>query len=202
MIQAICFDLDGVFFTEESFRRFKSTIAELSGEPELMDEVFHGEQMNLFKQGKISEEGYWDYVNSTLNLEKSIKDYKKLIQDAYEVNSEVEDYVKASKSAGYTTCICTNNFITRIEALNEKFNFLDLFDVGIISFQVGILKPNKEIFEELIRQTDIEANQIVYSDDNPGKLSGASELGIYTFVYENFEQFTKELNKLGVTITL
>ena len=39
MIKVICFDLDGVFFTKESFKIFKSKIAELTKHTDLIDEV-------------------------------------------------------------------------------------------------------------------------------------------------------------------
>ena len=60
------------------------------------------------------------------------------------------------------------------------------------------MKPDKEIFKALIRESNVEPQQIVYSDDSPEKLSGANELGIHTFVFENVDGFIKKLKEFEV----
>lgn len=124
----------------------------------------------------------------------------KLLRDSYEINPEVRDYVRKARLAGYKTCICTNNFVTRIRKLDRKFSFLADFDVQVFSYEVGVMKPDKAIFEELVVAAGVKAREIVYSDDDGGKLQGAVELGINAFVYENFNQFIDKLVSLGVKV--
>ena len=42
--------------------------------------------------------------------------------------------------------------------------------------------------------------EIVFADDNESRLVGAKELGINTFVYEDFDSFVKSLKELGVEV--
>ena len=73
-IKAICFDLDGVYFTPESFKKFKTAILELSQNKDLeeVNFVFHkSQEMVDFKLGQISEEAFWDFAKSKLGLNLS-----------------------------------------------------------------------------------------------------------------------------------
>jgi len=63
-----------------------------------------------------------------------------------------------------------------------------------------MLKPDKKIFLELVKQANVEPKELAYSDDGEDKIKGALEVGINAFVYKNFEQFKDELVKLGVKL--
>lgn len=134
MIKAICFDLDGVYFASEGMQAFARELGRLcNNEENASQAVFSSDEMKSFKQGKLTEEVYWDYVNDFLGLTLSLDEYKRLLAEKYEVNSEVEALVKNVRVKGYKTCICSNNFKTRISVLQEKFRFLDNFDTVVLS---------------------------------------------------------------------
>jgi HAD superfamily hydrolase (TIGR01509 family) len=200
MIKAICFDLDGVFFTKQSFKAFKNTIAELTSHPDLLDEVFHGSMMNDFKKNKITEDAYWDYVRNSLDISLANEEFSAIFENSYSIDQDIFDYILKIKEAGYKTCLCSNNFSTRIMALDKKFDFLKHFDVKVFSFDVGALKPDIKMFQTLAELSCVDGSEIVYSDDNKSKLEGAKNLGINTFVFENFPQFKNKLKSLGVCL--
>ena len=199
MIKAVCFDLDGVFFTEQSFRRFKCRLAEYTEHCHIIDEVFHGPMMAEFKTNAITEEVFWRYVRKTLEIRLTNEEIFKMLRKSYLINVEVESYVRKIRAAGYMTCLCSNNFKTRIRELEKKFSFLKHFDTKIFSYDIGVLKPNSKIFQALVRQCGVDASEIVYSDDSETNLAGARELGIQTFQFKNIIQFTHMLSSLGVT---
>lgn len=171
MIKAICFDLDGVYFTPESVMKFKQSIpTKVSSEK--VNHVFHRSQEIIdFKLGQISESEYWNYARKELELPNfSNKDFFDLLKDCYEINPEVKSYIKEIRSKGYKACACSNNFITRVRELDNKFGFLQDFDTKVFSYEVGFTKPDKEIFKDLIEKSGVDANEIVYSDDGEDKL--------------------------------
>lgn len=120
------------------------------------------------------------------------------MRESYEVNPAVEQLAKQLKQNGYQLAICSNNFLTRIRELDRKFSFLSLFDTVILSYEVGVLKPDKKIFEALIEECDCLPEEIIYSDDKAEKLLGAQELGIQTFVFTTFAEFVEDLRNKGV----
>ena len=201
MIHAICFDLDGVFFTEHSFPKFKRTVTEHTKHPQYVDTVFHGPMMNAFKKNTITEDEYWEYVRETLEMTLTNEELFRILSTSYSVNHEILEYVCTVKAAGYTTCVCSNNFVTRIRVLEQTFDFLKHFDVTIFSYDLGVLKPHIGIFRALVEQSGVDASAIVYSDDRASKLGGAKALGIHTFVFKHIEHFKQTLESLGVRIS-
>jgi len=200
MIKAICFDLDGVYFTKGSFIRFKEAIG-ISSTVEKTDFVFHkSTQIFDYKKGVMSENEFWDYVRLELDITYTNGEIFKMLRDSYTVDEKVVDVVKQIKKLGYKTCLCSNNFEARIKELNAKFDFLEDFDVQIFSYDVGATKPDKKIFEELVKSSGVKPNEILYSDDSPEKLEGAKELGINVFVYQSFDQFLETLKSFGVNL--
>jgi putative hydrolase of the HAD superfamily len=99
---------------------------------------------------------------------------------------------------GIKTCICTNNFPTRINALNQKFNFLSDFDIHVFSYEIGAIKPDSKIFQTLIDRSGCLPQEIVFADDKQGNVDAALSLGINAFLYTDFENFVSELKNLGV----
>lgn len=201
MIKAICFDLDGVYFTGAGKKAFHKALAELSGSEEKVSYVLYtSPEMRQFVTGKLSEDQLWDFVRNHLNIDLSNKEFEDLWIKEYEIDNEVRKVVLQAKEKGYITCVCSNNNPVRVRALEERFNFLRDFDVKIFSYEVGFVKPSIEIFQALIDKSEVRPNEIVYSDDKAERIEGGRKLGINVFVYENFEQFLSKLKEFGVNL--
>ncbi len=199
MIKVICFDLDGVYFLNGK-ENFIANLVKLGVAEDKAKEVFlKSDKMNKeYKTGLIGDEEYWQWAIKEWGLTMSVDEIIDLLISGYEINEKAADLAKQLLALGYKTSICSNNFPARINGLNKRFDFLKYFDVAVFSYEVRVLKPDKKIFQELIKRCLVEPSEIIYSDDDAGKLIGAQELGIKTFVYENFEQFCGEIKKLGV----
>jgi putative hydrolase of the HAD superfamily len=201
MIKAICFDLDGVYFLNGKSNFIKALVELGVSEDEAKRVFLKSDQMNKqYKLGKMTDEEYWSWALSEWKLNVSTKEIIDLLIKGYETNEPAVEYVKKVREAGYKTVICSNNFPERINGLQERFGFLNDFDVIVLSYEVGIDKPNKEIFQVLINKSGVQANEIFYSDDDETKMEGAKELGINTFLYTDFDAFIKHLVDLGVML--
>ena len=201
MIKAICFDLDGVYFTKEGKQAFFDALVGLSGSAEKVTHILYkSPEMLKFVTGKMSESEIWDFDREYLNINLSDQELENLWVKEYKIDEEVRATVLKVKERGYITCVCSNNNSIRIRALEKKFDFLKDFDVKVFSYQVGFAKPRAEIFQALIDKSGVKPQEIVYSDDNPERINGAKELGMNVFVYENFSQFLEKLKELGVDL--
>ncbi len=201
MVKVICFDLDGVYFLKGK-ENFIANLVKLGVSEEKAKEVFfQSDKMNKeYKAGLIGDREFWSWAIREWKLSMGPKEVINLMISGYEINQPAVELVRKLKSNGYKTAVCSNNFPARINGLNERFDFLKDFDVIVLSYKVGVLKPDRGIFEELIKKSNVKPEEIVYSDDSKDKLSGAESLGIKTFVYHNFSRFCRELKRLGVRI--
>lgn len=199
MIKAICFDLDGVYFLngKENFIRNLERLG--VSEAEARRVFLKSDEMNhQYKEGKMSDKKFWTWAAHEWKLPPNWEQLVTLLIEGYMVNEDAAAYVKEIRKKGYKTLICSNNFPARINGLQKQFGFLDDFDVKVFSYEVGVSKPDKKIFEELIKKSKVSADEIFYADDDETKLHGAKELGINTFVYSDWDGFVQHLEKLGV----
>lgn len=201
MIKAVVFDLDGVYFTQESIDAFIKNFPKKITDPDRMLYVLaKSDEMAKFKKGILSETDYWSYVQTEFGAKISLDEISQLYMDSYKVNPSVVDVVKKVRKLGIKTCICTNNYPTRINALDKKFNFLNDFDVQVFSYHVGAMKPDLKIFETLIEKSGCQPNEIIFADDKQSNVDAALSLGINAFLFTSFDKFILQLQQLGIAI--
>jgi putative hydrolase of the HAD superfamily len=151
-------------------------------------------------RGKIAYPEFWNALRAKTGITASDDELAaRWIRD-YEEDFRVKETVEKARAKGYKTCVCTNNNGIRLPALIKKYGLNDIFDCIVSSHEVGHTKPEREIFEALLNGLGVKPEELVYSDDNPDRLKGAQELGIEAFVFHDFGQFLKELEKRGVMI--
>ncbi len=84
--------------------------------------------------------------------------------------------------------------------VHAKYEFLDWFDPLIISGQVGLIKPDPQIFNLLLCQLDQDPEECVYIDDLESNIQAASKIGFSTILYQSPEQLQTQLHTLGVVL--
>ncbi len=201
-IKAICFDLDGVYFTPKGKNSFhQALITEYGASKEVVDELmYRSPEMAKLVRGQITATDFWNRVREITSIAAPDKELTERWVRDYEVDANVKSAVTKAKEKGYKTCVCTNNNAIRLPILVERFNLADDFDAIVSSHEIGQTKPNKEIFEALLKSVDVKPEELIYSDDNPDRLAGASALGINTFVFENFDQFKDKLKEFDINL--
>jgi HAD superfamily hydrolase (TIGR01509 family) len=201
MIKVICFDLDGVYFLNGK-TNFIKALGELGVTEEETIRVFlkSDEMNNQYKIGKMTDGEFWSWALKEWNLHVTTQDIMDLLIKGYETNPFVVEYVKKVKTAGYKTAICSSNFPARINGLQRRFGFLDDFDVIALSYEVGVNKPDKQLYKALITKSGVEPSEIFYSDDYEPATNTAKALGISTFLYTDFDAFITRLEGLGVRV--
>jgi putative hydrolase of the HAD superfamily len=108
------------------------------------------------------------------------------------------DAVAAARSAGVRTGLVSNSWG---EAGYDRSRFDELFDVLVISGEIGIRKPDPEIYALAAERLRREPERCVFVDDLPGNLKPARELGMATVLHRDAETTLAELEQhLGVSL--
>ena len=71
-----------------------------------------------------------------------------------------------------------------------------LLDDVILSFQVGIAKPDKEIFQLAANRLSVLPEECVFVDDIAHYCDGAREVGMEAIQYVNFEGFREQASRI------
>jgi putative hydrolase of the HAD superfamily len=72
------------------------------------------------------------------------------------------------------------------------------FDPLILSHEIGILKPDRRIYDILLQRLGLPPEECVFIDDQQPCLDTAAQLGMKTILYSSVQQLEEELKKMGI----
>ena len=100
------------------------------------------------------------------------------------------------KAAGYRLFVLSNMSKEYIEFL-RNMPVYQYFDSEIISCEVGLIKPEKEIYLLLLERFNLDPSQTMFIDDRKENVVAAAELGIVPFHFDrkNPEQSCKQIRE-------
>ena len=109
------------------------------------------------------------------------------------------DAVAAARAHGLKTGLLSNSW--GLDTYPRE-RFTDLFDVVVISAEVGMRKPDPAIFNLTVEKLGVEAQACVFVDDHPGHLKAAAAEGMTTVLHRSPAQTIAELEGLfGLALT-
>lgn len=84
------------------------------------------------------------------------------------------------------------------EWFKEQYN-INNFDKLYLSYEMHLLKPDKKIYIEMIKDLNTDASNIYFFDDNQENVSCAKELGInaYCVTGENIKDIFLKYNLIN-----
>jgi putative hydrolase of the HAD superfamily len=101
--------------------------------------------------------------------------------------------VRRARGAGIRTGLISNSWGTR---RYDRARLAELFDGVVISGDVGIRKPAREVYELGAQRVDLPPSACVFVDDLPFNLAPAAELGMATVHHVDAAQTIDELERL------
>ena len=108
------------------------------------------------------------------------------------------DAVAAARRAGVRTGLVSNSWG---EEGYDRTRFGELFDVLVISGEIGIRKPAPEIYALAAEKLGLEPERIVFVDDLAGNLKPARAIGMATVLHRDAAGTLAELEQhLGVSL--
>jgi 2-haloacid dehalogenase len=84
----------------------------------------------------------------------------------------------------------------------STFGWLALFDGIVVSGRVGLIKPDREIFEHLMQTYDLEPGDLFFIDDHEPNISAARSLGIRAHRFSDASRLRAELVEAGLLRTV
>jgi epoxide hydrolase-like predicted phosphatase len=101
--------------------------------------------------------------------------------------------VLVARRAGLKTALLSNSWGM---SGYPRDRFEELFDVVVISGEVGLRKPDPAIYELALHRLGLPAARCVFVDDYPGHLDPANSLGMTTVLHLSPEQTLARLTEL------
>jgi len=139
---------------------------------------------------------------------KLFPEYEKLIRMFYgrwkemlkgEI-SETVKILKKLKNQNYRLIALTNWGSETFPIALERFEFLKLFEGIVVSGQIKMLKPFKEIYEYTLSKYNLNPANCIFIDDRLSNVEGAIKCGINGIQFISPEKLITELKNIGIEI--
>ncbi|NVC95378.1 HAD family phosphatase [Vibrio natriegens] len=199
-IKNVVFDIGNVVVRWAPLEIVRLTFGNVESPEEKVKSIFQSETWLDLNKGIISEsEAKLQYQRllgfSELDCDRLfyyVKQTQILIYGSVEL-------IRRVKAAGYRVFALTDNVHEIVLYLKETYTFWNLFEGATVSAEVGLLKPQPDIYQSLLTQHSLEATQTVFIDDMPYNVEGAEAVGIAAIQFENAVQCEADLKSLGLT---
>ena len=196
-IRAVIFDLGGVLVRTED-RTSRANLAARLGltYDELSALIFDSQNAHQAMKGEITTEEHWDEIRKTLGL--SIAEFPQVPLefwggDTLDVN--LVNFLRGLRPQ-YKTSLLSNAWDDLRQMIEEVWEFADAFDEMIISAEVGLVKPDRLIYEKAVSDLGVKPAEAVFVDDFPENIEGAKAAGLEAIQFVSPDQALKDLQKL------
>jgi HAD superfamily hydrolase (TIGR01549 family) len=86
------------------------------------------------------------------------------------------------------------------EIVGQRFHLLDLFDFSVFSAEIGIAKPDPDIYLKVLEKIGVTAAEAVFIDDFEHNIDAAIKLGINGIHFKNRDQVLRELRLVLINL--
>ena len=109
------------------------------------------------------------------------------INDIFIPLSEVIDLLPIIKAAGHSLYYLSNMQKEIRDFLVSNHKYLELFDGGIFSCDVNVIKPSPKIYHHLLDKYQLDSKDCLFFDDMPVNVTAAEKEGIKGILFTTAE---------------
>lgn len=195
MIKAVLLDVDGVIIQGHE-GLFSDRLAKKQHIP--IDDV-----IKFFKQD------YKQCATGKADIKESLKKYLDLwkwdgtVEDLltfwYEdgnASQEVLNEITKLRNRGINVYIASDHTQFRANDIMKRMGMDQYFDGSFFSSEVGFMKEDLGYYDIVMKKLGLDANEVMFWDDQQGNVETALEAGIQAKLYDDLTRFQSELNSI------
>jgi len=186
MIKAIIFDCFGVL-TTDTWKDFVDSL------PPEADVQTARDFNRAYGAGVISRDEFMEGVQAATGRQP--REVERLLEHEITKNTKLLNYI-AELGTGYKIGLLSNIGTNWIRTTFLTAAEQNLFDTMVMSFEVGMTKPEPEMFTLICERLNVAPGETIMIDDMPSYIEGARLAGLKGVIYVDFGQFKRDLQAL------
>ena len=199
-IRLILSDFGGVICTFD-YRIFCERLAQRTGRTadQIYTAVFNGSLQGDFESGKLSGRAYHRAVMARLGADVTYEEFFPMYGDIFTEVPATCALLRRLRTR-YPLYLLSDTNEIHFGYVKQTVEVLQLFDEFVVSYEVGVLKPDPAIYQEALRRSGLPAEACVFFDDRQENVDGARRVGMHAFRFTSAEQCATDLETLRVVI--
>lgn len=197
-IEAVIFDLGNVllpFNWEIAADRFCARTGRTRRE--LDDYIVTTPFMNELCVGQMDKVEYYRIMAREFGFDDSYDEFALIWSDIFTTDEEMIALVARLKGRQRRFVLSNTNAI-HMDFVMARYPFMHTMDGLILSHEVGLMKPDRRIYEVTLERFGLEAAKSVFIDDILMNVEAAQGAGIHGIHHRSAAGTQDELTKLGV----
>ncbi|MGI5959871.1 MAG: GNAT family N-acetyltransferase [Massiliimalia sp.] len=202
MIKNIIFDMGNVILTYDPMLVLQVYAPEANDIPVLRREIQESKEWQQLDQGTITYEQAQQQILSRLpqRLHSAAVQILERWQDYMLPLQESLQLVRELKELGYGIYLLSNASV-RFHEYEQKVEAFRYFDGKLISADVLLLKPQREIYEKLFETFQLNPEECFFIDDMEANVQGSIAAGMPAYQYDgNMEKLRLALAAQGIPV--
>ena len=191
MIDTIIFDIGGVMITFDWFDYLKQLFGDADQEfvQRITDGFWNSGYWTEMDRGVWSEE---KVIESLRGVLPDLSDELDIVLDRFGELLKRTDYaipwIRQLKDKGYKILFLSNYSDFLIRKNPGILDFIRHMDGGVFSHNVKMVKPDKEIYDEICRLYDLDPACCLFTDDTQVKVDGAIAAGLHAIRFDGYDK--------------
>ncbi len=206
-IKAVIFDLNNVVIIDAPWHAITNAALRKGEDRENFHYRIHTKNIRndiwwKLTTGRISEKEFWRELDRNI---RNLKVLTKMKQELYSFLIPKKKTIEIIKSLKrrYKTGLLTNfskEWMNIFKEKQENKGIINLFDEVVNSADVGIKKPDKRIYEIMLRRLDLKSGEALFVDDREKNMATAREAGMIPVLYKSAVQLERDLEIFGIDL--
>jgi len=198
VIKAILFDLGNVIVPFD-FKRAYAKLGPLCSCPvtEISPRLRSTDLVQRFESGRIAAEPFVGELCKLLGLKTTYGEFCDLWSSIFFESTLVPESLIAGLRGRYRLLVLSNTNPIHFSMLKAQYPVFNHFDDFVLSYQVGALKPEAEIYREAIQRAGCRPEECFFIDDLAVNVDAARENGMDAVQFLSAEQLEEELRARG-----
>ena len=174
------FDLGGVLSVPMVSKKLYEQIKWKVSYEEFLDKFNNSEESIKVHKGEISTKEFFEYLKRYMDDNITLDEFKNIYVNNNKFFNDTIEIIKKLKNLGYKVYLLSNLKEIDYEKFIKHFD-ISIFNELFLSFKLGMLKPNDDIYQHVINKLNTKPENIYFFDDNKENVEGAIKNGINAY---------------------
>ncbi len=153
-----------------------------------------------FERGLLTAEEFHRHFQELVG---TLVDFDSLIvaaSDIFELNRPMVGILDALKAQQIRLVLFSNTSVWHYEFIRKRFEILDRFDECVLSFEVGAIKPEADMYQAGLRAIRCVPQECFYTDDIPRYIEAGRKYGFDAEVFTDSDHLIRLLAARNVEV--
>ena len=185
-MECVVFDIGGVLINQDLASLARDLSVRTGQHADRLLSLFGKDVVRDVETGRVSSESYFSRTIAPQLPGLSYEDWIGAWMDNYSLNQPAWDLLEEARGRGYTVGILSNLSEFNKLAIDRKFpHFFLRAHRTFLSYELGLHKPDAEIYLAVSRELGIAPAACLFLDDVEENVVGAQAAGMASMRFDN-----------------